>query len=361
MTESTAAQPHAPRTQNSTQNVRVAAVTPLSSPYELEQQLSANDAIYQTVRESRQVIENILDGKDERLLVVVGPCSIHDTVAAREYAERLAELHKRLNDQFYVVMRVYFEKPRTTVGWKGLVNDPHLNGTFDMEEGLRLARKLLLDISSMGLPSATETLDPITPQYFDDLIAWSAIGARTTESQTHRQMASGFSMPVGFKNSTDGNLQVALDAMKSAQSPHRFLGIDEQGQTVVVHTTGNPYGHLILRGGHQGPNYQEPFVADATRRLQEADLPPRLMIDCSHANSGKQFERQPEVWHDVLRQRKAGDSPIVGTMIESNLFEGKQPITADRGELRYGVSITDGCIGWETTEKMLTEGYEQFA
>lgn len=339
-------------TPAATQNVRVEGLTPLLSPRELQRELPGAPA-YDVVRQSRAAIEAILTGGDDRLLVVVGPCSIHDPDAAREYAQRLAELRSRVEDRLLLVMRVYFEKPRTTVGWKGLINDPHLDGSFDMEHGLRLARKLLIDVNQLGLPAATEMLDPITPQYLDDLIAWGAIGARTTESQTHRQMASGLSMPVGFKNSTDGNLQIAIDAMKSAASAHRFLGIDEDGATCIVHTTGNPHTHLILRGGADGPNFACESVRDAAGRLRKAKLNPRLMIDCSHANSGKDFARQPAVLENVVEQRGGKQCPIIGVMIESNLEAGRQDMPKNSKKLQYGVSITDACIDWATTETML--------
>lgn len=302
-----------------------------------------------------------MQGRDSRLLLVVGPCSIHDVDAALDYAKRLAELRTKIEDQIYVVMRVYFEKPRTTVGWKGLINDPHLDGSFDMTQGLKLARQLLLDITAMGLPAGTEVLDPITPQYIDDLITWAAIGARTIESQTHRQMASGLSMPVGFKNSTEGNLQVAIEAMQASQQSHSFLGIDEEGRTCVVTTRGNDAGHLILRGGHDGPNYSEKDVSQAVRLLQKAKLPTPLMIDCSHANSNKKFEQQQAVWNDLIEQRLAGQTAVAGAMIESNIYSGNQKVTAGRTALKYGVSITDECIAWEKTEEMLLAGAKQLA
>lgn len=306
-----------------------------------------------TVVAGRAEVRDILLGEDKRLLVVVGPCSIHDDAAALEYARRLMTLSAELSRHLYIVMRVYFEKPRTTVGWKGLINDPHMDGSFDMEEGLTRARRLLLSVCEMGLPTATEMLDPITPQYLADLVVWASIGARTTESQTHRQMASGLSMPVGYKNGTDGNLQTALDAMESARHPHAFLGIDSAGQTCVVHTSGNPLGHLILRGGQSGPNYSEADVAGAVQRLQAADLRPRIMIDCSHANSGKDYRRQSTVFDDAVRQRAHGNENVVGVMVESNLVEGSQKLPEDLSRLRYGVSVTDGCIGWEETEHLL--------
>jgi len=342
-----------------TQNINVASTMPLVIPSQLEADLPMTEAANRTVIQGRKVINDILAGNDDRLLVVIGPCSIHDVDAALEYANRLAELREKVNDRLYVVMRVYFEKPRTTVGWKGLINDPHLDDSFEINEGLRLARKLLLDVTTLGLPTGTEILDPITPQYIDDLISWTAIGARTTESQTHRQMASGLSMPVGYKNSTEGNLQIAIDAMEAARHPHHFLGIDEKGQSCIVKTKGNTAGHVILRGGHNRTNYDPENVAEATRTLEAADLPAAFMIDCSHANSGKKHERQEIVWTSLIEQRAAGQKAIIGAMLESNIHEGNQKLPADRSQLKYGVSITDACISWEKTEELLLTGYEQ--
>lgn len=339
------------------QNVNVARLDPLIAPGALEQKLPVTPAAHDTVAEGRRTIEAILRGDDKRLLVVVGPCSIHDPAAALEYARKLAVLKPRVQDKLYLVMRVYFEKPRTTVGWKGLINDPQLDGSFDVNTGLAMARKLLLQINELGLPAGTEFLDPVTPQYLDDLVSWAAIGARTTESQTHRQMASGLSMPVGFKNATNGSLQVALDAMQSAISPHHFVGIDEDGHACVVHTRGNDYGHVILRGGDEGSNYDPQDIASATKRLADAGMNPMLLVDCSHANSGKKSARQPAVWDSLVDQRNAGSDSIIGVMIESNLFDGKQSIPDDKSKLKYGVSVTDECIGWDTTEKILLEGH----
>ena len=339
------------------QNVNVAGLDPLIAPGNLERRLPVSDAAHDTVCGGRQTIEAILRGDDPRLLVVVGPCSIHDPEAALDYARKLAALKPRLEDKLVLVMRVYFEKPRTTVGWKGLINDPHLDGSFNVNRGLELARKLLLQINELGLPAGTEFLDPVTPQYLDDLVSWAAIGARTTESQTHRQMASGLSMPVGFKNATNGSLQVALDAMQSALSPHHFVGIDEEGHACVVHTRGNAYGHVILRGGDEGSNYDPADIAAAATRLTEAGMNPMLMVDCSHANSGKKSARQPAVWDSLVSQRAAGTDAISGVMIESNLFDGKQSIPDDKSQLKYGVSVTDECIGWDTTEQILIEGH----
>ena len=341
----------------STQNLNVLGMTPLIGPRELEAELPMRAASHETVVQGRKTIEAILQGRDSRMLVVVGPCSIHDVNAALEYAKKLAELKKRYDDRLYIVMRVYFEKPRTTTGWKGLINDPHLDGTFDIAEGIRRARKLLLDITELGLPAGTEMLDPITPQYIDDLIAWAAIGARTTESQTHRQMASGLSMPVGYKNATNGSLQVAIDAMKAARNPHHFLGIDEMGRSCIVSTRGNAAGHVILRGGSGKPNYHPDNVKQAAEKLSEAGLDPVLMIDCSHANSGKKHEQQQAVWESLIEQRRSGQKAVVGAMIESNLHEGRQDIPEDLSKLKYGVSVTDACIGWEKTEELLAAGY----
>jgi 3-deoxy-7-phosphoheptulonate synthase len=301
-------------------------------------------------------VEDILSGKDSRLLVVVGPCSIHDMKAARDYATRLVSLRKELEDQFCIVMRVYFEKPRTTIGWKGFINDPHLNDTYDIEHGLYHARKLLIELNEMGLPTGTEFLDPISPQYVADLISWAAIGARTIESQTHRQMASGLSMPVGFKNSTDGRLQVAIDAIRSAMHQHSFLGIDQEGHSSVITTKGNPFGHLVLRGGSDRPNYDAESIAMAETQLEKAELARYLLVDCSHANSGKKFENQLKVWEDILAQKEKGNKSIAGVMIESNICSGSQPFPVDPGTLRYGVSITDECVSWDETEKMLRDG-----
>jgi 3-deoxy-7-phosphoheptulonate synthase len=342
------------------QNVNVTGLDPLLTPRGLDGRWPVPERAYDTVRGGRQTIEAILRGEDRRLLVVVGPCSIHDPAAAMEYAQKLAALRAELAERLVLVMRVYFEKPRTTVGWKGLINDPHLDGSFAMSHGLELARKLLIEINALGLPAGTEFLDPLTPQYLDDLVSWAAIGARTTESQTHRQMASGLSMPVGFKNATNGSLQVALDAMKSALSPHHFVGIDDDGRACVVHTRGNAYGHVILRGGAAGSNYHEKDIAEAAEQLTDGGMNPMLMVDCSHANSGKKFARQEVVWDSLIQQRVDGVASgraVTGVMIESNLFEGRQSIPDDRTELAYGVSVTDECIGWERTEAMLRRGF----
>ncbi len=348
-----------PQTMQPLQDVHVRETVTLVSPRYLKQEENITDAAVRTVIEGREAVKRIIAGQDSRLIVVVGPCSIHDQVAALDYARRLKALADRVKDKFLVVMRVYFEKPRTTVGWKGLINDPHLNDTFDIGTGLRIARRVLLEVADMGLPAATELLEPITPQYIADLVSLTAIGARTTESPTHRQMASGLSMPVGFKNGTDGSLQVAIDAMLASRSAHSFLGIDNDGQTCIVNTKGNPWGFLILRGGRSGANYDSASLSEAVEMLTKAKLPPRLMVDCSHANSNKDYRLQNLAWSDCIKQRLAGNLNMVGLMLESNLNPGNQPLPADLGELRYGVSITDGCIGWEETERLIMEAHEQ--
>jgi len=347
--------------QRRTSNLRIRSLEPLVPPARLMSLLPLDDAAADTIVAGRRAVEAILAGEDPRLLAVVGPCSIHDVAAAREYARRMIDLAGRVADRILVVMRVYFEKPRTTVGWKGLINDPHLDDSFDVATGLRIARGLLIEIAGMGLPTATEFLEPITPQYIADTIVLGAIGARTTESPTHRQMASGLSMPVGFKNATDGSLQAAVDAMQSARTPHSFLGIDNDGGTCVVSTTGNPWGVLMLRGGRGGSNYSPEVLLEARTRLEASGLPPRVIVDCSHANSGKDHRRQAIVWRDVLAQRVAGDRSIVGLMLESNLHPGSQPATRDRDRLTYGVSITDACIGWEETEELVVEARDRLA
>jgi len=344
-----------------TQNLRVKAVSRLLTPRALKTDLPASEASNRTVVSSRQHVTDILQQRDPRLLVVVGPCSIHDEQGALEYGSRLNVLRQELADQVEIVMRVYFEKPRTTIGWKGLINDPHLDGSYDIETGLKKARSLLRELTAMGLPAATEFLDPIIPQYIDDLVTWVAIGARTTESQTHREMASGLSMPVGFKNGTDGSLQIALEAMISARTPHSFLGIDQDGITSIIRTTGNPVGHIVLRGGRSRPNYDEASLHEAQGQLLRAGLPPVLMVDCSHANSGKQHSRQEEVWRSAIQQRVAGNRALIGLMVESYLEEGNQPFPAPRAQLRHGVSITDACIGWPVTERLLRSGCEELA
>jgi 3-deoxy-7-phosphoheptulonate synthase len=329
----------------------------LSPPRALKATLSMTEAANATVVRGRESVKGILQQTDPRLLVIVGPCSIHDVAGALEYAGRLGALRRELADQLEIVMRVYFEKPRTTIGWKGLINDPGLDNTHDIEAGLKKARRLLLDMAGMGLPAATEFLDPIIPQYIADLISWAAVGARTTESQTHREMASGLSMPVGFKNGTDGSLQIAIDAMGAAMRPHSFLGIDQDGFTSIVRTSGNPAGHVVLRGGRLRANYDAESIRESENRLAQAGLPPVLMVDCSHANSGKQHARQEEVWRSVIEQRVAGTRSLIGLMVESYLEEGSQPFPKCAADLRPGISITDPCLGWEATERMLRWGH----
>jgi 3-deoxy-7-phosphoheptulonate synthase len=342
-----------------TQDLHVKEIVPLLSPRAMKALSPTPAAVNATVVRSRERVVRILRQEDRRLLVVIGPCSIHDEKSALEYATRLSQLQKEFADKMEIVMRVYFEKPRTTVGWKGLINDPHLDGSQDIETGLRTARKLLLEIVGLGLPAATEFLDPVVPQYIADLITWAAIGARTTESQTHREMASGLSMPVGLKNSTDGSLQVAIDAMDTTRHPHSFLGMNEDGMTSIVRTTGNPDGHVVLRGGRAMTNYDAASIQAAEEKLISEKLPPVLMVDCSHANSEKKFARQEEVWRSVIKQRAGGTKSLIGLMVESHLNEGNQPIPKTLSELRYGVSVTDSCIGWETTVRMLRWGYEK--
>ncbi len=339
-----------------TQNLHVKEIVRLLPPRALKEEFPTTERSNQTVVEGRETVKRILCGADPRLLVIVGPCSIHDVDGALAYAQKLNRLREELSDQLCIVMRVYFEKPRTTIGWKGLINDPHLDGSYDIDTGLKKARRLLLQITGMGLPAATEFLDPIVPQYIADFVSWAAIGARTTESQTHREMASGLSMPVGFKNSTDGSLQTAIDAMTSARAPHSFLGIDQDGVTSIIRTTGNSHGHVVLRGGRLQANYDPASIAMAVATLNKAGLPPMLMVDCSHANSGKQHARQEEVWRSVLEQRTGGNAMLIGLMVESYLEEGNQPIPKRAADLRHGVSITDACVGWETTERMLRHG-----
>ncbi len=335
-------------------NINILSQEVLLTPEEIRHRLPRTEKVEATVLNGRNAIQRILDRQDPRLFVVVGPCSIHDLKAAREYAQRLKALADEVSDTLCVVMRVYFEKPRTTIGWKGLINDPHLDDSFCVEEGLRIARSLLLELADMGLPTGTEALDPIIPQYVSDLISWSAIGARTTESQTHREMASGLSTPVGFKNSTDGILTVAMNALHSVAKPHSFMGINQFGQCTVVRTGGNRYGHVVLRGGAQ-PNYDSVAIALCERELAAAKLPANIVVDCSHANSNKDPALQPLVWHDVVHQILEGNQSIIGLMVESNLEAGSQPITEDPSKLKYGVSVTDACVDWDTAEEMLRE------
>ncbi len=335
---------------------RVLRQDPLSAPQEIVNELPATPADLDFVNTARERIQSALLGGDKRLVLILGPCSIHDSASALEYADRLSHLQKRVEDQFILVMRVYFEKPRTTVGWKGYITDPNLDGTDDMESGLRRARELLLKITRMGLPCATEFLDPIVPPYITDLISWAAIGARTTESQTHRQMASGLSMPVGFKNATDGSIQSALNSLLSARQPHSFLGIDPNGRTAVVRTSGNPDVHLVLRGSEDQPNYSAPHVAFAQASIGESGPARPIMVDCSHGNSRKNFKKQLDVFDDVLEQYSAGNQRILGMMIESHLNEGNQKLGGDK--LKYGVSLTDACLSWEATEQLIVGATE---
>lgn len=335
------------------EDLNIESITTLITPDQLKAEMPITETAVASVQKGRQVIRDILDRKDHRIFVVIGPCSIHDVDAAHDYAARLRELAEKVSDTLYLVMRVYFEKPRTTVGWKGLINDPYLNDTFKVEEGLHISRKLLLDLAEMGLPLSTEALDPISPQYLQDMIAWSAIGARTTESQTHREMASGLSSSVGFKNGTDGSLTVATNALKSVANPHRFLGIDQSGNVSIVSTKGNPYGHVVLRGGGGKPNYDSVNVSLAEQALDKADLPQNIMVDCSHENSSKNPALQPLVLDNVTNQILEGNQSIIGLMVESNIKHGRQNIPANLDDLEYGLSVTDGCISWEETEDAL--------
>ena len=337
---------------HSTSDLHVIETRPLLSPAFIKSELSITETAAELVTKTRDRIRNILEGQDKRVLVIVGPCSIHDVTAAKEYGRRLTKLRSQLEDRLEILMRVYFEKPRTTVGWKGLINDPHLDNSYDINQGLRTARKLLLDLAEIGLPAATELLDPITPQYIADLICWTAIGARTTESQIHRQMASGLSMPVGYKNGTDGSFSAAINAMLTARISHHFLGINQDGLASIVKTTGNPDGHLVLRGGAAKPNYEATDIEAATKALKQKAVNSRLMIDCSHGNSRKNHHKQVDVLDNLNQQIAAGSQQIVGVMIESHLVAGNQSIT-NNGNLVYGQSITDACVDWETTETML--------
>lgn len=344
--------------KDSLNNIHVSSEELLSTPKAMKQELPVSEHVLQSIKQSRQTIADIIRHRDHRLLVICGPCSIHDTEAAKEYALRLKKLHDELGESLYIVMRVYFEKPRTTVGWKGLINDPNLDGSFKIEKGLRQARQLLIDFAEMDLPMGTEALDPISPQYLGEFFSWSAIGARTTESQTHREMASGLSMPVGFKNGTNGDLGTAIDALKAAESGHRFMGINQKGQVAVIKTKGNPDGHLIMRGGKRC-NYDSVNIALADEKLESANANDALVVDCSHGNSNKDFSRQPLVTNDVMNQILEGNKSIIGIMLESNLNEGNQPSSMPPEEMKYGVSITDACIDWETTENLLRKMAEK--
>ena len=340
---------------SATSDLHVVETRPLVAPALLHRELPLGDRSAATVQRARQRIQAILHGQDSRLLVIVGPCSVHDVEAAKEYATAIAQYQALYGEELEVVMRVYFEKPRTTVGWKGLINDPHLDGSYDINTGLRLARGLLLHLAELGLPAATELLDPVVPQYIADLISWTAIGARTTESQTHREMASGLSMPIGFKNGTDGSAITAINAMEAAARPHHFLGINGDGQAAIVTTTGNPDGHLVLRGGKGGTNYHPEAVAAAAAQLATAGLPERLMVDCSHGNSNKDYRRQGDVAQQVAEQLRSGSTHVMGVMLESHLVAGNQAIQADRSQLTYGQSVTDACIDLATTASVLEQ------
>lgn len=339
-----------------TSNLKIKSITPIIAPADLRQVFPISAVGSEFVSTSREQIKDIIRGKDPRLMVVVGPCSIHDPDAAIEYAERLSKLAKKVSDQLFIIMRVYFEKPRTTIGWKGLINDPDMNGSHLISKGLGIARRLLCDMTEMKLPVATEMLDPITPEYLADMLCWGAIGARTTESQTHRELASGLSFPIGFKNGTDGNLQIAIDAMIAARHTHSFLGINREGLTSIIQTTGNPEVHIVLRGGKK-PNYFPEDIKKTEEMLQKNNLSPTIMVDCSHGNSEKKHENQPLVLAHVIGQIVAGNRSISGVMIESFLEAGNQPSPNDNTMLKYGVSITDNCIDWDTTERTLWEAH----
>ncbi len=343
-----------------TDDLNIVRMTPLRTPLELKNKYPLSEQLRRTVVENREKVNSIITKQDSRLLVITGPCSIHDEKAAFEYAERLRDLSERVKDRLLLVMRVYFEKPRTTIGWKGLINDPLLNGQSDINLGLERARAILLKVAEMGLPAASEFLDPIVPQYISDLISWVAIGARTTESQTHRELASGVSAAVGFKNGTSGSLDVALNAMESSANPHSFLGIDQTGMTRIVQTTGNRLGHLVLRGGDHGPNYDAKSVKEAEETLAKHNMRDSIIIDCSHNNSNKDHNLQIKVMTDILEQKRNGNKSIVGAMLESNLFEGNQKLV-DVNSLKYGVSITDKCLNWDDTERILLKAHEELS
>jgi 3-deoxy-7-phosphoheptulonate synthase len=341
-----------------TENLNIEAFEAMPTPADIHARVPMSEQAAQTVLEGRRALMRILDRQDRRLFVVVGPCSIHDPVAGLDYARRLKQLADEVADTLQLVMRVYFEKPRTSVGWKGYINDPRLDDSFHVEEGMQRAREFLLQVNELGIPAGTEALDPIAPQYLGDLVSWTAIGARTAESQTHREMSSGLSTPVGFKNGTDGSVDAAVNAILSASRPHSFLGINSEGSTAVIRTRGNRYGHLVLRGGGDRPNYDTVSVAMAEQALAKAKLPENIVIDCSHANSFKKPELQPLVMQDCINQIRLGNRSIVGLMIESFIEAGNQPIPADLGKLTYGRSVTDACVDWPTTEKMIRDARE---
>ena len=343
------------------EDLNVAGFEPMASPHEIKTALPLSPAAAATVADGRAAIKAVLEGRDDRLMVITGPCSIHDPVAALDYARRLKALADDLGDRLLIVMRVYFEKPRTVAGWKGYINDPHMDDSFQIGEGMRRARALLIAINELGLPCGTEALDPMSPQYLGELVSWYAIGARTTESQTHREIASGLSAPVGFKNGTDGGLEVAINAVKSAATAHSFLGMNEAGDTAIVRTRGNRWGHIVLRGGGGRPNYDTVSIRLAETALKKAGLATKIVVDCSHANSMKDPALQPLVFNDCIHQVLEGNTSIVGLMLESNLEEGSQPIPADLAQLRYGVSVTDACIDWATTEETLRRAHQALA
>ena len=336
-------------------NIRIKSFTELISPGEIRMQIPASATAIKTIAKGRSDFCNVLKGKDHRFVVIVGPCSIHDQKSALEYAKKLKKIRQALNDKLFIMMRVYFEKPRTTTGWKGLINDPYLDESHDIETGIKLARKILIDIAGLGMPVATELLDPITAAYIAELVSWVAIGARTTESQTHRQMTSGLSTPVGFKNNSDGNIDVAINAMTSAKSPYNFLGVDDNGHCAIIETKGNPDTHIVLRGGSERPNYHTEDVEECEEKLKSKNFIPKIMIDCSHENSGKDPTKQKLVIRDVIAQKQTGNKSVFGVMIESNLKEGRQNIPENKTDLKYGLSITDACIGWDETEKLLKD------
>ena len=342
-------------TMKNTENLNVDTFDTMPTPAEIHARVPISEPATQTVTHGRSVLRKILDRQDPRLFVVVGPCSIHDPVAGLDYARRLKALADEVGDVLQIIMRVYFEKPRTTVGWKGYINDPFMDDSFRVDVGMEKARKFLLQVNELGLPTGTEALDPISPQYYGDLITWTAIGARTTESQTHREMSSGLSTPVGFKNATNGDLGVAVNAILSSSRPHSFLGINSAGKVAIVRTKGNAYGHVVLRGGDGRPNYDTVSVSIAEQAMHKAKLPANLVVDCSHANSSKKPELQPLVMADVVNQIRLGNKSLLGLMIESNIEAGNQPIPADLGQLKYGCSVTDGCVDWATTEKMIRD------
>jgi 3-deoxy-7-phosphoheptulonate synthase len=342
-------------------DLHIKDIQPLIAPRVLKDKYPLTETLADQVFEARERIKKIIRREDPRLLGIIGPCSIHDTKAAMEYAERLIGLAEKVKDEIFIVMRVYFEKPRTTIGWRGLIVDPEMDGSNDIGRGLEIARSTLIKIGELGLPTGSEMLDPYVPQYIDDLVSWAAIGARTTESQTHRNLASGLSMPVGFKNGTSGNLELAINAMESAIHPASFIGIDQDGNTCVFSTTGNDACHMILRGGRSGPNYHEEDIEDAEQLMREAGLTPSLVVDCSHGNSGKKSLRQSRVLRSVIDQVVYGEKVIAGFMLESNLFEGRQDIPEDLSQLKYGVSVTDECIGWEETEKIVLQAFQSLA